>query len=147
LLNNRNLLVILNQRIKRVKNCFTIEAIVSFLSEQSKRKTFLNLFNPYCYVIMSRMKCCHACKHALDIASKIGRKDVCPHCRADLYCCSNCSFYDPSASKQCREPVADAVKEKGKANFCDYFRFAERSGNDESEAERSRKQLEDLFKA
>lgn len=96
---------------------------------------------------MSRMKRCQACKHALDIGPRIGRRDVCPHCRADLYCCLNCSFYDPSASKQCREPVADLVKEKGKANFCDYFRFADRAPGNEREAERSRKQLDDLFKS
>ena len=33
-----------------------------------------------------------------------------------------CEFYDTSVSRSCREPVADEVQNKEKANFCGYFK-------------------------
>jgi hypothetical protein len=59
----------------------------------------------------------------------------------------NCTLYDLRASKQCREPVAESVKEKGKANYCDYFQFARTSpGPEKAATEKSRKDLDDLFR-
>ena len=94
------------------------------------------------------MKSCHACKKELVQDRTVGRRDVCPHCRADLTCCLNCSFYDRAASKQCREPMTELVKEKARANFCDYFSFADRNGaaGAAGEAGGSRKALDELFK-
>ncbi len=94
------------------------------------------------------MKICYACKKELTLDRKVGRKDECPFCRADLHCCLNCRFYDPSAPKQCREPVAELIKVKDRANFCDYFVFAESrtAGTAASEAERARKAFDELFK-
>ena len=94
------------------------------------------------------MKTCHACKKELLQGRTIGRRDVCPHCRTDLTCCLNCSFYDRAASKQCREPMAELVKDKGRANFCDYFVFAETSGAAGAAvaADRVRTALDELFK-
>jgi hypothetical protein len=94
------------------------------------------------------MKICHACRKEIAIEKKIGRRDVCPLCRADLHCCLNCAFHDASAPKQCREPVAEMVKDKSKANFCDYFAFAESrsSGTPYAEVDKARKALDDLFK-
>lgn len=93
------------------------------------------------------MKKCHACKKELEITGKIARRETCPFCRADLYCCLNCSFYDKHASKECREPVSEIVKEKQKANYCDYFRFKEAQKEvAASQAEGTRKELEDLFR-
>ncbi len=93
------------------------------------------------------MNLCHACRKELLLDVKIGRRDECPHCHADLHCCLNCNFYERTASKQCREPVAEPVKEKAKANYCDYFKFADSgAGSDNASLEKSRKQLDDLFK-
>jgi hypothetical protein len=93
------------------------------------------------------MKKCNSCKQTLSLESKVGRRDVCPFCKADIHCCLNCTFYDRAASKQCREPVAESVKDKQKANFCDYFTFAESSGGPaQSEIEKSHRALGDLFK-
>ena len=33
-----------------------------------------------------------------------------------------CVDYDTSVAKSCREPIAEEVKEKDRANFCDYFK-------------------------
>ncbi len=94
------------------------------------------------------MKRCHACKSALSLGRVISRRDECPACRADLRCCLNCMFYDRSASKQCREPAAELVQDKTRANYCDYFAFAESegSGSKSGGVEDSRKALDDLFK-
>jgi hypothetical protein len=94
------------------------------------------------------MRSCHACKKEVPHELKLGRKDECLSCGADLHCCMNCSFYDRSAAKQCKEPVAEAVKEKAKANFCDYFTFPEaRPGTvSDTGAEKARKALDELFR-
>ncbi len=91
---------------------------------------------------------CRACKKELSPGREVGRKDECPFCRADLHCCLNCKFYDRAAPKQCREPVVELVRDKEKANFCDYFEFADRPspGTAGAEPERVRKALGDLFK-
>lgn len=94
------------------------------------------------------MKTCKACGQVIATEKRIGRRDVCPLCRADLHCCLNCEFYDVSVSKQCREPAAELVKDKNRANFCDYFVFAEARPSKPSDAkvDRARKELDDLFK-
>ncbi len=33
-----------------------------------------------------------------------------------------CEFYDTSVSRSCREPIADEVRDKERANFCGYFK-------------------------
>jgi len=94
------------------------------------------------------MKSCHACEKPLPLGRSVGRKEACSFCGADLYCCINCKFYAPSVSKQCREPAAELIKEKTKANFCDYFIFADfRNGErPDSAAKQTRQALDDLFK-
>jgi hypothetical protein len=51
-------------------------------------------------------------------------------------------------SKQCGEPAATLQKEKTKANFCDYFVFADSPNADTShtETEQARKAIDELFK-
>ncbi|MDA8099938.1 MAG: hypothetical protein M0042_09950 [Nitrospiraceae bacterium] len=94
------------------------------------------------------MKICHACNRELSLGREIGRKDECPFCNADLHCCRNCRFFDRAAPRQCREPQADLVRDKEKANFCDYFQFAERNAEagGSAEADRTRTALDALFK-
>jgi len=57
-------------------------------------------------------------------------------------------FYDRAVSRQCREPMAELVRSKERANFCDYFAFAETGSEVKAAAEtdRARKVLDDLFK-
>lgn len=97
---------------------------------------------------MADMKACHACKKELTLRREIGRKDECPHCHTDLHCCLNCRFFDRSSPKQCREPIAELVREKDKANYCDLFSFAEAAVGSRPgvEPDKNRKALDDLFK-
>ncbi len=94
------------------------------------------------------MKTCHKCRHEVTSGRTTGRREECAFCKADLHCCLNCALYDLHASKQCREPVAEPVKIKDKANYCDYFAFPDRpaTGFEEKEIEKKRKALDDLFK-
>lgn len=64
---------------------------------------------------------CFSCKKPNTYQAKIGFRDECMHCRNDLHVCKNCEFYDPKAYNECREPSADVVREKDRANYCDYF--------------------------
>lgn len=50
-----------------------------------------------------------------------GRTAECPKCNADVHVCKMCRWYDPRVSRQCREPVAEEVKNKERANFCGYY--------------------------
>ncbi len=93
------------------------------------------------------MKTCHACGHAVDPKASIARRDECPSCHADLHSCMNCSLHDSKVSRECREPVAEPVKDKKRANFCDYFTFRQREqAARENTADKARKQLDDLFR-
>ena len=64
---------------------------------------------------------CWSCKEDVEAPEKVGRKDTCPNCEADLKCCYNCRLYDKEAYHQCREPQAEWVRYKEKGNFCEYF--------------------------
>jgi len=94
------------------------------------------------------MKVCHACKRELALGRETGRRDECPHCAADLHCCLNCRFFDRSAPKQCREPIAELVREKDKANYCDLFSFTHAAAGalPGDTVEKTRQALDDLFK-
>jgi hypothetical protein len=45
----------------------------------------------------------------------------CAACRADLHVCRMCEYYDVGVAMSCREPIAEEVKDKERANFCEYF--------------------------
>lgn len=89
---------------------------------------------------------CYFCGGELKLEGKVFRRDECPHCRRDLHACVQCRFYDPPAHHQCREPQAEPVSDKEKANFCGYFVFAGRREWDADQAAQAKKALEDLFK-
>jgi len=93
------------------------------------------------------MSHCFSCQKELNVEGQIGRRDECPSCGADLHCCRNCEFYDPQAYNECREPVADRVKEKDRSNFCDWFKLGDHKAQEEADkvAEAKRK-LAELFK-
>jgi hypothetical protein len=50
------------------------------------------------------------------------RAEECPGCRSQLHVCRLCVHYDRSRPKQCREDDAEEVRDKERANFCDWFR-------------------------
>lgn len=81
-----------------------------------------------------------------DLLLPLPRIAECPLCRAQLHVCRMCAFYDPAAGQQCREPIAEAVRDKQRANFCGYFRInphAYTAPSDQATAARA--QLDALF--
>lgn len=64
---------------------------------------------------------CFSCGNQIDVIDRVGIRDECDKCSADLHVCKNCRFYDSSAYNECKEPSADVVREKDRANYCDYF--------------------------
>jgi hypothetical protein len=57
-----------------------------------------------------------------------------------------CEFFDATVAQQCREPVADLVSDKLRANFCGYFQInahAFTAATDQGAG--ARRQLDDLF--
>ncbi len=89
---------------------------------------------------------CFNCNKEIPVSISVGRRDECPQCRADVHVCKNCEFYDPKSYNECREPQADVVKEKDRANFCDYFSPRQGSGSGVDKAAALRAAAEALFK-
>ena len=92
---------------------------------------------------------CWKCGASLaDLTLPLGRLEECRTCRAELHVCKMCEWYSLSVAKQCRETVAEEVKDKERANFCDYFkpRAGAHSKTDVSAADRARSALDNLFK-
>lgn len=67
---------------------------------------------------------CYKCNKELDLAlgKDVGRSEECPGCFASLRVCKMCEFYDTSSYNECREPTAERIVDKEKANFCDHFK-------------------------
>lgn len=90
---------------------------------------------------------CWKCGASLEhLSLPLRRQEECGRCGAELHACRLCEFHDPGVAKACREPVAEEVKDKGRANFCDYFRpraHAWQSAGGAQDAARS--ELEALF--
>lgn len=89
---------------------------------------------------------CFNCNKEIQVAGIVGRRDECPGCRADVHVCKNCEFWDVKAYNECREPQADVVKEKDRANFCDYFSPRRGSSGGVDKAAALRAAAEALFK-
>jgi predicted RNA-binding Zn-ribbon protein involved in translation (DUF1610 family) len=70
------------------------------------------------------MKTCYKCGTTIEL-EKVSRRDECPKCGSDLRVCLNCAFYGESKANACMESQAEPVKEKDRANYCDFFRFKE----------------------
>lgn len=80
------------------------------------------------------------------MAVPVGRGEECPACGVDVRCCMNCTSYDAQAPNQCREPMAEWIADREKANFCEWFTLGRRSGERYgAAAEESKKRLEALF--
>ena len=91
---------------------------------------------------------CWKCGAALAALSlPLRRLDECPNCRSELHVCKLCVEYDTHVAKHCREPTIEDVRDKEKANFCDYFkpREAAYTPADKAAVEKSRSALDALF--
>lgn len=91
---------------------------------------------------------CFACGTEIPLASgeRVGFRDACS-CGADLHVCRNCTHHDPSAYNECREPNAERVGDRERANRCDYFQPGAGGGGAKGDPrEKARADLDALFK-
>jgi len=72
---------------------------------------------------MSDELVCWRCGASLEaLTLPLSRLDECPSCGIQVHVCRLCEYFAPGKPKQCREDDAEEVKEKERANFCDYLR-------------------------
>ena len=92
---------------------------------------------------------CWKCGESLaELSLPLTRLDECPQCRAQLHVCRMCERFAPRLPKGCSEEDAPDVRDKGSANFCDYFRPSAKAYDGVAQqAERAAKSaLDALFK-
>jgi hypothetical protein len=92
---------------------------------------------------------CFSCDAEVDLAAgeRVGFADCCESCDADLHVCRNCRFHDPSAYNECRESNAERVRERDRANRCEYFAPGGReAAGSAPSGVAARSALDDLFK-
>jgi len=91
---------------------------------------------------------CWRCGEALaDVLLPLSRLSKCKCCNADLHVCHMCEFFDPTVNNSCREPVAEKVTIKIRANFCGYLKpsaNAFKSSDSDSQVV-AKNQLDELF--
>ena len=96
---------------------------------------------------MAVLVSCFSCRKEMSFPErKVGLREECPHCHADVHVCKNCEFYDVKAYNECREPSADRVTEKERSNFCDYFSLRTGALSSEDTAAKLKVAAEALFK-
>lgn len=93
------------------------------------------------------MSSCHACGGEFSDDFKVYRTTECPFCGRDVKVCLNCTFYSPGSQYDCSETIPEAVKDKDRSNFCEYFRLSNKqnTGAAEQKAEKARKAFDNLF--
>jgi hypothetical protein len=93
---------------------------------------------------------CHHCGMEIKLESGyVSRKEECPQCGSDVHCCLNCTNYDTAAHNRCREPQAEWVTDRERANFCDFFtpnRNAKGDPRKSAVMQDARSAFENLFK-
>ena len=91
---------------------------------------------------------CSSCNASRELASgeRIGFRDCCDGCGADLHTCVNCLLHDPSAYNECRESSSERVSDRERSNRCEYFAPSDAEGGSGEERAVALSDLEGLFK-
>ena len=91
---------------------------------------------------------CFKCGTPYHVKDRVGRTAVCTKCDADLHCCLNCRHHNPRVHNECEENQAEWVRDRDRANHCDYFdpKRGARSGNQSSAKDDARAKFDNLFK-
>ncbi len=96
---------------------------------------------------MSEVKVkCFSCGTVMTFVESVSRRDECPNCGEDMRVCKNCRFYDPKVYNECRETSAEVVREKERANLCDFFQPNSDTDSEDKSRAKLRAAAEALFK-
>ncbi|MCC5793444.1 MAG: hypothetical protein JJT85_01760 [Chromatiales bacterium] len=96
---------------------------------------------------MSEALRCWRCGADTGLAPPIGRTEECRSCRTQLHVCRMCVHFSRGLPRQCAEQDAEEVREKTRANFCDWFRpsTSAYTGEFDGPEARARDELRALF--
>ena len=91
--------------------------------------------------------CWHCGASLAELTLPFRRLETCPACEAELHVCRMCRFYDPRLTERCSEQMAEEVRDKTRANFCDYFKPSAEAyvAADDTQSVTARASLEELF--
>ena len=65
---------------------------------------------------------CAECGEKVPNTDEVDSESQCSKCGEDLHSCRNCSFFDTSAEKECRQPIELRVAKKRANNECSHFK-------------------------
>jgi len=87
---------------------------------------------------------CYNCGTEFEI--KVYRNTECSDCGKDAKVCLNCRFYSPGSHWDCNENIREAVREKDRANFCDFFELTSNyKASGENKEDKAKKAFDSLF--
>lgn len=89
---------------------------------------------------------CHFCGKQIAVGRRVDFRAECPSCGRDVHICVNCTLYDEGAYNKCREPQAEWVSDREKANRCEYFRPSSAGSVASQRTRDARAKLDHLFK-
>ena len=73
-------------------------------------------------------------------------REECPKCSADIHCCVNCRYHDPSAHNSCTILTTEWVSDREKANLCEDFEFRGKGESaSDHEKQNARNKLDQLL--
>ena len=90
---------------------------------------------------------CWHCGREL-MRADLARENTCPGCGKSTRSCRNCRWYAPGRPNDCREPMAERILDKEKANYCELFQPNPEAGDQAKggAADNLRQAADDLFK-
>ena len=95
---------------------------------------------------MAELVCWNCGGSLADIPRPISRHANCSTCFEVLHCCRMCRHYEPDKRPYCSHDRAEPPVVKENANFCDYFRPANRYvATDAERSDKAKSDLDSLF--
>lgn len=70
---------------------------------------------------METLQCWKCGASLADEPLPLARETRCRGCGADQHVCRLCTYYRTGIANECREPIAERIVNKERANFCGYF--------------------------
>jgi hypothetical protein len=86
---------------------------------------------------------CYFC--SAEISAPVYRSSECPQCGKDVKICLNCVFYSKDSHWECRESINEAVLEKDRSNYCDYFKLSSLNNSNDQDTENPLEAFNKLF--
>ncbi len=86
---------------------------------------------------------CQDCGGRINLADRVGFREICPTCSAYLHSCVHCRFY---VQERCAEPQADEVRDPRAGNYCEWYRAKDPSTSSGEDVKEGRTEAEALWR-